>query len=359
MIDLTSIANVAGSHANMNYTTNVLTITEGSNTYTLDFNPDQNFVGDYFHLTTDGTGTDITENTTPCYCRGTLIRTERGEVPVEALTIGSKVLTKSGKVRPIKWIGRRSYGGRFIMGRKDVLPICIKAGALDDRVPQRDLWLSPHHALYLDGMLIEAKDLVNGVSIVQADRVEKVEYFHIELETHDVIIAEGALAESFIDDDSRGMFSNAHEYRQLYGDVATGLAQCCAPRCEEGYRVEAVRQRIALRAGVSAEEDEQRLGGLRGFVDRVSADSVEGWAQNIEHPEAPVCLDIYTSGRLIGQVLANRYREDLAKARLGSGRHGFVFTPPRGLIIDSDKVEVRRSLDAAALPGTKQPRTAA
>ena len=108
------------------------------------------------------------------------------------------------------------------MGRKDVLPICIKAGALDDRVPQRDLWLSPHHALYLDGMLIEAKDLVNGVSIVQADRVEKVEYFHIELETHDVIIAEGALAESFIDDDSRGMFSNAHEYRQLYGDVARG-----------------------------------------------------------------------------------------------------------------------------------------
>ncbi len=58
--------------------------------------------------------------------------------------------------------------------------------------------LSPHHALYLDGMLIEAKDLINGVSIVQADRVEKVEYFHIELETHDVIIAEGALAESFI-----------------------------------------------------------------------------------------------------------------------------------------------------------------
>ena len=73
----------------------------------------------------------------------------------------------------------------------------------------------------------------------------------------------------------------------------------------------------------------------------------------MEHPEAPVCLDIYTSDRLIGQVLANRYREDLAKARLGSGRHGFVFTPPSGLIIGSDKVEVRRSLDAAALPGTR------
>ena len=313
-------------------------------------NLDGNYQGDAFKVTQNAGSYDVT---TPCYCRGTLIRTERGEVPVEGLTIGRKVLTKSGKERPIKWIGRRSYCGRFIMGRKDVLPICIKAGALDDRVPLRDLWLSPHHALYLDGMLIEAKDLVNGVTIVRADRVEKVEYFHIELETHDVIIAEGALAESFIDDDSRGMFSNVQEYRQLYGDVATGLAQFCAPRAEDGYRVEAVRQRIALRAGLSAEKAEPGLGELRGFVDHVSAHSVEGWAQNMEYPEAPVCLDIYISDRLIGHVLANRYREDLAKARLGSGRHGFVFTPPRGSIIVSDKVEVRRSLDASALPSTR------
>ena len=89
----------------------------------------------------------------------------------------------SGVARPIKWIGKRSYGGRFVIGRKDILPICIRAGASDDNVPQRDLWISPHHAMYLDGTLIEAKDLVNGVSIVQAERVEKVEYFHIELET--------------------------------------------------------------------------------------------------------------------------------------------------------------------------------
>ena len=73
------------------------------------------------------------------------------------------------------------------MGRKDILPICIKAGALDDNVPHRDLWISPHHAMFFagydgDGVLIEAKDLVNGVTIVQAERVENVEYFHVELE---------------------------------------------------------------------------------------------------------------------------------------------------------------------------------
>ena len=170
-IDLTSIANVAGGHADMDYVTNILTITEGGNTYQLHFNPAEDFNGNYFHLTPDsGSGTDINEDSTPCYCPGTLILTDRGEAPVEDLAIGDKVITNSGAARPIKWIGRRTYGGRFVMGRKDILPVCIKAGALDDNVPRRDLWISPHHAMYLEGVLIEAKDLVNGVSIVQAER---------------------------------------------------------------------------------------------------------------------------------------------------------------------------------------------
>ena len=70
--------------------------------------------------------------------------------------------------------------------RKDILPICIKAGALDDNVPKRDLWISPNHAMYFEnngGVLVEAKDLVNGVSIVQVARVEEVEYVHIELDS--------------------------------------------------------------------------------------------------------------------------------------------------------------------------------
>jgi hypothetical protein len=133
---------------------------------------------------------------------------------------------------PIKWIGRRSHNGRFVMGRKDILPVCIKAGALGENLPERDLWISPNHAMYLSGVLIEAKDLVNGVSIVQAERVESLAYFHIELDAHDVIIAEGALSETFIDDDSRGMFHNAHEFRSPYPDTSAGTMQYCAPRLE-------------------------------------------------------------------------------------------------------------------------------
>src|SRR5258708_11799893 len=158
-----------------------------------------------------------------CYCPGTLIATARGEVPVEQLAIGDGVVTAFGALRPIKWIGRRSYGGRFIMGRADILPICFKAGALGDNLPRRDLWISPHHAMHFEtadseGVLIEAKDLINGVSIVQADNVDKVEYFHIELDSHDVIVAEGAPSESFIDDASRRLFPNAPEYYTLSTD---------------------------------------------------------------------------------------------------------------------------------------------
>jgi O-antigen biosynthesis protein len=99
------------------------------------------------------------------------------------------------------------------------------------------------------GLLIEAKDLVNGVSIVRAVSVEGVEYFHIELETHDVVIAEGAPSETFLDDDSRLRFHNADEYRLLYPEAVPGrLAQYCAPRLEDGYEVERVQRSIAARA---------------------------------------------------------------------------------------------------------------
>jgi hypothetical protein len=348
-IDLTAIPDDPNGSANL-VAGNVLDVIENGSTYTLQFDSTQDFSGEYFHLAADiaGTGTAVTESGTPCYCPGTLVLTDRGEVRVEALGIGNTVMTGSGALRRIKWIGRRSYGGRFVLGRKDILPICIKAGALDENVPRRDLWISPHHAMYLDGVLIEAKDLINGVSIIQAERVEKVEYFHIELETHDVIIAEGALSETFLDDDSRGMFHNAHEYRALYADAPEGPARYCAPRRDAGYEVKAARRRIETRAGLRPVVEPERL-ALRGYVDMVSSARIAGWAQCPEHPEAPVCLDVYAGAQLIGQTLANRYRGDLERAGLGSGHHSFEFTPPAGLAFAPRAITVRRSLDGALL----------
>jgi hypothetical protein len=90
--------------------------------------------------------------------------------------------------------------------------------ALDDRTPHADLYLSRGHALYLYGLLIPVKDLVNGRSIVAGQHPEALtlDYFHIELEDHDAVLAEGAGAETF-GGDNRSGFDNAAEYESLYG----------------------------------------------------------------------------------------------------------------------------------------------
>jgi O-antigen biosynthesis protein len=103
--------------------------------------------------------------------------------------------------------------------------------------------------VYLQGVLIEAKDLVNGVSILQAEQIDEVEYFHTELHSHDAIVAEGALSESFVDD-GRGIFHNALELRALYPDSHKVLATYCAPRCDDGYEAERARVHIDGRAGL-------------------------------------------------------------------------------------------------------------
>ena len=145
-----------------------------------------------------------------------------------------------------------------------------------------------------------------------APRASSSRNFHVELETHDVIVAEGALSETFIDDDSRGMFHNAHEYRRLYAEEQVAPAHYCAPRVDEGYELEAIRQRIALRAGLATGERGATCGALRGFIDRITPHLIEGWAQSVDFPEAPVCLDIYAGGRFdrsdAGEPLPQRLR---------------------------------------------------
>lgn len=204
----------------------------------------------YFVVTSpDGAGGTHVFLSTACYCRGTLIRTETGEVAVETLAIGDRVMTISGEAKPIKWAGRRTYDGRFIAGNTTKLPIRIAAGALAEGIPARDLWVSPEHALFIGGALVPAQLLVNGSTISQVRAVDSVEYFHIELEAHDVMFAEGAPAESYVECDNRAMFQNAGEFSVLYPGDERPSNQFCAPRLAEGTdELAAIRAVLQARA---------------------------------------------------------------------------------------------------------------
>jgi autotransporter passenger strand-loop-strand repeat protein len=249
MFDLAGVAFDPSGRIDL-LTSNVLQVSEGGQQYDLQLDPIRDFSGKFFHLSSaSGGGTLVTEDDVPCYCARTRIATTHGEVRVEELEIGDEVLTRSGAPRPIKWIGRRSYAGRFAQGTH-VLPICFKADCLGPDQPHRDLWVSPNHAMFLEGVLIEARDLINGVSVTQAEHVEQVDYVHIELDAHDIIMAEGAWSESFVDDDSRAIFQNAHEYAKLYPDGRARRAQYCTPRVAFGPELEAARKQLAQRAGI-------------------------------------------------------------------------------------------------------------
>ena len=224
------------------------------------YTPDAGYIGpddfsyQVFNGSVAGNLADVSLQITgiACFVRGTRLATERGEVAVEDLAIGDRVTTWQGGDEPIRWIGRRSYAGRFLAANPAVQPIRLRAGCLGAGLPWRDLLVSPEHAMFLDGALIPARHLTNGVTIHCERVLDQVDYFHIELDSHGIVLAEGAPSETFVDDDSRGIFHNAAEHAALYpGELSPG--RFCAPRVTDGYEIEAIRQRLAVVAGEVAQ----------------------------------------------------------------------------------------------------------
>jgi hypothetical protein len=158
---------------------------------------------------------------TSCFLPGTRIKTPEGETNIEELRIGDKVLTASGEAKPIKFIGRRKLScERTGPWKNGEGPVKISRFAIDGKAPHSDLYISPEHAIYIDGILIPASNLVNGVTIVADAKPEVLSrtLFHIELDTHEAILAEGLAVESFRHDNPHAhAFDNADEYVRLYG----------------------------------------------------------------------------------------------------------------------------------------------
>ena len=187
-----------------------------------------------------------------CFVEGTHVQLAAGWRAVEDVQEGDLVVTKGGALKPIKWIGRRRINAQRHAAPETLWPIRITASAIADGVPSRDLFISPDHAIYLDGLLVPAKALVNGRSIVQVRR-SHFSYYHIELAEHAVIYAESLPVESYLDTGNRRFFENAEGPVALYPTAEAQEfreMQGCAPFAERGPAVSAIRARIIGRLGL-------------------------------------------------------------------------------------------------------------
>lgn len=193
-------------------------------------------------------GTD-TLTFTSCFLRGTGIRTPEGDVPVEELRVGDLVVTYNGEgVSAIKWVGRRLLDPKAIDKPRDTLPVRIRAGAIAENVPERDLFVSPDHCMFLEKSLIPAKFLVNGTTITQETVLTPFEYYHIELEHHNIILAEGAHTETYLDLGGRIAFLEPGVLR--FGSFAGTRTwnDWCYPPVYAGEVLEKARASLSRRA---------------------------------------------------------------------------------------------------------------
>jgi hypothetical protein len=200
-------------------------------------------------------GTLVTE--APCYVAGTTILTERGEVPVESLRPGDRVITAARRLAPVRWVGRMRVDLARHPSPQHAQPIRIAANAFSSGVPCRDLLVSPDHALLAEGVLIPARRLVNGASIRAETALDTVTYVHVELDCHDLLLAEGLAAESYLDTGNRGSFAGNAGPRRLHPDLASDPAaaslavfaeRACLPLVIDGPEVRTAHAALLARA---------------------------------------------------------------------------------------------------------------
>jgi autotransporter passenger strand-loop-strand repeat protein len=259
-IDLQSVAYSDAGSVALNSASDVLTVTEGGSSFALQLAaPDP---GDTFSLTPDtGSGTVIDVSTSgtvvgtsgvPCFAAGTQIATDKGPVAVEHLVIGDRVVTVEGDMKPITWIGSRRVDCRRHPEPMTVWPVLVAADAFGPGTPQRDLRLSPDHAVFAEGVLIPVKHLLNGTTIRQI-AVSAITYLHVELGRHTAILAEGLPVESYLDTGDRRAFDTPGGVTLLHPAFASERADILlimealgyAPFRVTGREVAAVQARLA------------------------------------------------------------------------------------------------------------------
>jgi hypothetical protein len=224
-------------------------------------------LGDYFipyngadydllaNMPNSGDTTLQAENFSPtgnpvCFISGSKIATPEGESCIEDLEIGDRVLVAFGSIQSVKWVGRQTVSTRFGPAER-LMPVRFAAGSLGEGVPHTDLTVTADHGMFVDGVICHAGALVNGVTITRVPLSELGESFtvyHVETETHEIILANGAPAETFIDNVSRRVFDNFAEFEALYGDVPE-MEELPYPRAMSARQVpQRIKARLAGKA---------------------------------------------------------------------------------------------------------------
>jgi hypothetical protein len=178
-----------------------------------------------------------------CFCKGTLIATDQGARRIEDLAIGDLVVTRDHGLQPIRWIGRSdvTLGGTII--NPDLLPVRVGQGAMGAGLPKRDLWLSPQHRVLVqspivarmigqDAALVAIRQLTQAAGITQTSAPRAVSYYHLRLDRHELICAEGLWAESLLVGAQalRGMGPAARrELQALFPDLVEDASDAARP----------------------------------------------------------------------------------------------------------------------------------
>jgi hypothetical protein len=204
-----------------------------------------------FSFVDSGGNTTIFSNVPPaCFVTGTRILTPSGEIPVEDIAPGDAVLTmRDGAARRVIWVGRRTIDLRRHADAAQVNPVRIRAGAFADGLPVRDLLVSPDHALFIGDHLIDARLLVDDITIIHETGRQFITYHHLEFDRHDIILAEGLPTESYLDTGNRHMFENQPLPIALHPNFAArGAHDGCAPRVSRGAVLATAQAALQQRA---------------------------------------------------------------------------------------------------------------
>lgn len=191
----------------------------------------------------------ITLSPVACFCRGTLIETEFGPMLIENIMEGTRILTPDGGMTALQWKAVRRYTPRQIILGAGLRPLLIKAHALGDSLPRRDLRVSQLHMLYIDDVFIPAAALINDRTIFIEQNGTAVDYYHLDIGPQNIIFAEGVTTESLTDDDgSRRGFDNYDQHVAALPSSADVLMT--APLIREGEIITTLQERYARRAAI-------------------------------------------------------------------------------------------------------------